>query len=438
MQAKNESPLFKETAEWAVLGALLDGCEPQEVFDRLTPEHFYSTPNRNVYEAIQLVHEEHGKVVDVLVHDQLVANFGKTAIQDIAHMHDILDCLYAPENCPYYVGLIEGAFRRRVAKKVATQLAKGAEDPEFDAIPAACETLRGLSDTTKQSSVVTAKDIIRDVLKGIEERYHSKTLLGLPTGFADIDTMTSGLQKSELTLLAGRTSMGKSMLAHNVILHVAIEKNLPVLLFSTEMSRVSVMHRMLSILSGVPLAAIRDGRSLTPGDWEKITVASSQLHTANIMIDGSSSLRLAGLLSECRGAARGANPPALIVVDFIQEVRPNSRMELYEAVTETSQELKGIARELDVPVLALSQLNRGPERRADQRPLLSDLRESGSLEQDADVVMMLHRDDYFQHDVPAQDFVEVVIRKNRNGPTGSVKLGLLAKTMRFTDLQGVY
>jgi replicative DNA helicase len=277
------------------------------------------------------------------------------------------------------------------------------------------------------------KDIVLDVFNLLEERAsHDGSMTGLTTGFEDIDRMTAGLQKSDFILIAARPSMGKTAFALNLALNAAVRDSANVAIFSLEMAKEQLVQRIVSMESLVESNKLRSGE-LEGDDWDKITRASSRISEANIYIDDTPGITLFEVQSKCRRLS-AQNGLDLVVIDYLQLMEGEGKSESrQQEISSLSRGLKGLAREMSCPVISLSQLSRAPEQRQDHRPILSDLRESGAIEQDADVVMFLYRDEYYHEDSEKRGIAEVKIAKHRNGPTGTVELAWVERFTKFAN-----
>ena len=289
-------------------------------------------------------------------------------------------------------------------------------------------------DRQKQKGFLPIKDVLIEAFNRLEELYSRKGyLVGVPTGFADLDRKTAGLQPSDFILIAARPSMGKTSLALNMAQYAAIHEKIPVAIFSLEMSREQVVNRMLISEAMVDSQRIRTGR-LEENDWSKISKVIGPLSSAPIYIDDTPGITVMEVRAKSR-RLKLEKGLGLIIIDYLQLMQGRSRAESrQQEISEISLSIKMLAKELSVPVLTLSQLSRAPETRGDHRPILSDLRESGAIEQDADLVMFLYRDDYYNPETDKKNIMEVIISKHRNGPTGVVELRWFGEYMKFASL----
>ena len=287
----------------------------------------------------------------------------------------------------------------------------------------------------KHTGFIPIKDALMEVFERIEYLHSNRGgTTGMPSGFIDLDKMTSGFQKSDLIIVAARPSVGKTAFALNIAQNVGVRAKETVAIFSLEMSAAQLVQRMICAEANVDAGRMRTGY-LEPEDWEKVTMAISAMAEAPIFIDDSATLTVADIRAKCRRLKK-EHGLGLVVIDYLQLIQGRGRgaENRQQEVSEISRTLKQIARELEVPVIALSQLSRSVEQRQDKRPMMSDLRESGSIEQDADIVAFLYRDDYYNQDSDRQNIIEIIIAKQRNGPVGTVELAFLKNFNKFVNL----
>lgn len=425
--------------EQACLGALLDGAPHANALAILeaVPAPFYNSGHAAIYECILTLIEGGNPLDPLLVAKLITERKQEGIIGGVAYIYDIIESVPSPGNIEEYaIAVRDAAIRRRLAdlSKNITQWVKDPEIPTGEAIQrtntqlATLATIPNAKRTWKTTSIA-----VPNVLRSIEERYQSDTLLGVSTGFKDIDLITGGFQRGDMIVLAARPSMGKSMLAHLIAYNVACAEQSSALIISLEMDSSSIINRLVSRVSQVPYSRIRDGKMLTSTDWTKITRAASEIAQSNLIIDDTPGLRINQVPSVCTQVAEAHPDLSLIVIDYLQLLRANStHADIYSRVTEASQTVKETARMLDIPVMALSQLSRAIEKRPDPRPILSDLRESGAIEQDSDLVAFLHRDDYYDENLPRQNTIEFIIKKHRNGPIGTLKLSYEPRIMSIS------
>ena len=426
-------------AEAAVLGGVLLNPKAAltELVDVLGRDDFYAPANQTIYEAM-LQLEEQGKPIDIItLEEQLRTRDKLAAVGGTAVLAELAEKVPTVENIGYHARIVHNkATLRRLIQATSEIGASAYGDPEdVDAfIDDAEQRVFELAQRRTQAGYSQAKDLLINVFNAIERRYENKEVVtGVPTGLADFDELTGGLQRSDLVILAARPSVGKTALCLNMAQYAAVQHRIPVLVFSLEMSKESLIERVLCSEARVDSAKMRSG-FLDQRDWMNLTRAAGRISEAPIWIDDSA----APTVLEMRAKARRfrsdqsifsePDQMGLIIVDYLQLARSHNRRDNREQeVAEVSRGLKALAKEVGLPVLALSQLRRAVEDRKEGRPQLSDLRESGAIEQDADVIAFIHRSEKDREENTA----ELIIGKQRNGPIGMVKLVFLAKYTRF-------
>jgi replicative DNA helicase len=329
----------------------------------------------------------------------------------------------------------EKALLRQLIKAGTEIVGSCYEEPDADiALDRAEHLIFGLAQRKEMKSLVHIKHIVEDSFQKIEQRYENRDVLsGVPSGFYDLDAMTSGFQPSDLVIIAARPSMGKTAFVLNLAQHAAVENNVPVAVFSLEMSKESLVMRMLCSSAEIDANRLRTGHMHT-SDWTKLASAMGRLGEAPIYIDDSALVNCMEIRAKCRRLKSEMNGLGLIIIDYIQLMQGRKQTDnRVQEVSEISRSLKTLARELNVPVLALSQLSRAVEARQNKRPMLSDLRESGSIEQDADLVMFIYRDEYYNPESERRGEAEIIIAKQRNGPTGTAELLYQGSITRFLN-----
>jgi len=359
------------------------------------------------------------------------------AVGGMAFLTDLSSSVPTIANAAHYAKIIYGKslLRKliRACGEISEKSFEAAEDVE-EIIEYAEKNIFDISQKRAFTGFVPLKEVLVSSFNKIEELYNNKgTTTGISTGFRDIDTKTSGLQKSDLILVAARPSMGKTSLALNIAQHAALSQKVPVAIFSLEMSREQLVNRMICAEANIDSHSMRTG-NLSEDDWPKLAASVNRLSRANIYIDDTPGITVAEMRSKCRRLKleRGLE---LVLIDYLQLMQGSSRAESrQQEISEISRSLKALAREMDCPVLAMSQLSRAPEMRSEHKPMLSDLRESGAIEQDADVVMFIYRDEYYHPDTEKKGIAEIILAKQRNGPTGVVELVWLDKFTKFADM----
>lgn len=423
-------------AERAVLGAvLLHEDLFHSVLDVLTTTDFYRDAHRRIYTAMLDLHEDR-QAVDFLTVKHLLDRTGQLdEIGGPAYLSALTDGIPKSANIAHYAAIVVEQSRLRAAIAAGTKLVASAHDADREAAVLLGETAEKLFELGG-AAVRTRPVLVRELLQAgmaALERAHANMgfLTGLSTGFTELDEMTAGLQPSDLVLIAGRTSKGKTAIAVNIARHVAVAHT--VLFFSLEMSKTQLLFRLLSGDARVEAHRMRAG-VLGDKDWGKLSHAMAQISEAKLLIDDTPGIGVMEVRAKAR-QVRAEHGLDLIVVDYLQLMRGRGKFDnRTQEIGTISRGLKALAKELDVPVVALAQLSRATEARKDKRPQLSDLRESGDLENDADVVLLLHRPEGADVDEGAEGLAEVIIAKQRNGPTGSVKLAFLSEFTRFENL----
>ena len=428
-------PPHDDAAELAVLGAMfLDREAASLALEMLTGEDFYRPDHRQVFEAAEELYHSGVPIDMITVKNKLEEKQVFEQIGGLPFLANISTSVGSSANMRHYAAIVEekSVLRRliRTANNISQMSYEGKTD--VNAIMDTAE--KGIFDIMKNrhsDQFHHIRDIAVDSIEKIEDIYRSKgKLTGVPTGFVDFDQKTAGLQKSDLILLAARPSMGKTAFALNIIQNAAIRSNVPTAVFSLEMSREQLVNRMLCSEAMLDAQRLRTGE-LTDSDWADLIQAMGPLSQAPIYIDDTPGVTPMEVRSKCR-RLKVEKGLGLIVIDYLQLMSGNSRNDSrQQEISEISRSLKAIAREMEAPVIALSQLSRACEQRADHRPMLSDLRESGAIEQDADVVAFLYRDEYYFPDTEKKNQAELIIAKQRNGPTGTVDLTWMGQYTKF-------
>ena len=437
-------PPHSVEAEQSLLGGLLlDNLAFDKVADLVTAEDFYRDDHRRLYRHIAKLIEA-GKPADVVtVQESVEASEDKDKTGGPAYLGALAQNTPSALNIRRYAELVhERAVQRRLAQ-VATEIAENALNP-------AGKEARQLLDEAESrifeigehsgrsgAGLQEIKPVLARVLEKIDHLYHQDNpsdVTGIPTGYVDLDRMTAGLQPGDLVIIAGRPSMGKTALALNVAEHVAVDNGLPVAVFSMEMSGTQLATRMLGSIARVDQHKMRTGR-LSDDEWTGLSQAMGRLHEAPIFIDETGALNAWELRARARRLKRQYSKLGLVVVDYLQLMSATTQGENRATeISEISRSLKALAKELEVPVVALSQLSRAVEQRTgSKRPIMSDLRESGAIEQDADVILAIYREEVYNKDTPDKGLAIVDVLKQRNGPIGEVKLTFLGQYTRFEN-----
>ncbi|MBD2530935.1 replicative DNA helicase [Nostoc flagelliforme FACHB-838] len=425
-------------AEEAILGGiLLDPEAISRVSDRLLPEAFYISAHKDIYQAAVRLHTQ-GKPTDLLSvtswltdHDLLARIGGRNKLATL------VDRTVSAVNIDALAGLVMEKYLRRQLIKAGNEIVHLGYETETElpqVLDQAEQKVFGVTQERPQSGLVHISDTLINNFQDIEDRNQGIALPGIPCGFYDLDAMTSGFQRSDLIIVAGRPSMGKTAFCLNLAHNIAASYKLPVAFFSLEMSKEQLTQRLLASEAQIESSYLRTGR-LSQTQWEPLSRAIGILSEMPIYIDDTPNITVTQMRSQSRRLqAEIGTELGLIVIDYLQlmEGAGDNRVQELSKIT---RQLKGLARELSVPVIALSQLSRGVEARTNKRPMLSDLRESGSIEQDADLVIMLYRDEYYSPDTPDRGIAEVIIAKHRNGPTGTAKLLFNPQFTKFQNLK---
>ena len=425
-------------AEQAVLGALmLDPRRSSLVFEFLSAEDFYRDNHRSMFDAIRELFDQNEPVDLVTVAEKLRQAGHLEAIGGIGVIAQIASSVPSTANVEQYARIVaEKSLTRRLIK-MATLIQERGFDPGEEALDLLEETERMILEISRRQTsegFISLHDLLLQTFAKIEKLYAKKGMItGVPTHFRDLDRITSGWQASDLIIIAGRPSMGKTALVLNMAQNAAVRSNISVAIFSLEMSKEQLVQRMLCSQAQVDQQRVRTGE-LTEDDWGRLVQAAGPLSAAPIYIDDTVGISLPELRSKAR-RLKMENKLGLLIVDYMQLMTLGRKSEnRQQEVAQISRGLKGVARELAVPVLALSQLNRGVESRQDKRPMMSDLLESGSIEADADVVSFIYRDEYYHADTDKKGLAEIIIAKHRNGPVGTVELAYIKEYTRFVSL----
>ncbi|MEH1766254.1 replicative DNA helicase [Nostoc sp.] len=425
-------------AEEAILGGiLLDPEAISRVSDRLLPEAFYISAHKDIYQAAVRLHTQ-GKPTDLLsVTSWLTDNEMLARIGGRNKLATLVDRTVSAVNIDALAGLVMEKYLRRQLIKAGNEIVHLGYETETElpqVLDQAEQKVFSVTQERPQSGLVHISDTLINNFQDIEDRNQGIALPGIPCGFYDLDAMTSGFQRSDLIIIAGRPSMGKTAFCLNLAHNIAASYKLPVAFFSLEMSKEQLTQRLLASEAQIESSYLRTGR-LSQTQWEPLSRAIGILSEMPIYIDDTPNITVTQMRSQSRRLqAEIGTELGLIVIDYLQlmEGAGDNRVQELSKIT---RQLKGLARELSVPVIALSQLSRGVEARTNKRPMLSDLRESGSIEQDADLVIMLYRDEYYSPDTPDRGIAEVIIAKHRNGPTGTAKLLFNPQFTKFQNLK---
>jgi len=427
-------------AEQAVLGAIF--IEDQALItasDRLIPEDFYRAAHQRIF-TVMLDLSAKGEPVDlVTVTSELQTKNWLEEIGGVSYLSDLANAVPTAANALYYGQIVEEKSLLRRLIRVATNITTEgyAADENVDSILNDAEkSILEVARKKNSGEFVDIKDVLVEAFDKIEMLQHTAgDVTGIPTGFTELDKITAGFQKNDLIIVAARPSVGKTAFALNMSQNVATKTDENVAIFSLEMGADQLVMRMLCAEGNIDAQRLRTGR-LEDEDWQRLTMAMGSLSKAGIFIDDTPGIKVKEIRSKCRKLKQDRGL-GMIMIDYMQLIQGDSRSGegRQQEVSEISRELKGLARELEVPVIALSQLSRGVESRQDKRPMMSDIRESGSIEQDADVIAFLYRDDYYDKETEAKDIIEIIIAKQRNGPVGTVELAFIKEYNKFVNLE---
>lgn len=436
-------------AEQSVLGSMLQDKEAIiRVVEFLKEEYFYKESHKIIYSnTVELF--EKGEPVDLItIVEQLRKKNLLEEVGGISYISTLIDIVPTSANVEYYARIVEEKAILRNLINVGTEIVRFIYDNEEEQIDEILDKAErmvfGISQRGIHHYFYHSKDIVMNVFDIIDKKYREKGIIGLSTGFPDLDRITSGLQSSDLIIIAGRTSMGKTSLGLNIAENVALKEKKPVAIFSLEMSREQVISRLMCSVGNVDAHRLRTG-FLEEDDWRRLGRAASLLSDAPIYIDDTSNITAIEVRGKARRLKSQVSDLSLILIDYLQLMQGRKSESRVQEISEISRSLKSLARELNIPVVALSQLSRAVEKRESKRPQLSDLRESGSIEQDADVVAFIHREEYyksmkegtpFDEERPPQEKAEIIIAKQRNGPAGvSIEVGFLRNYTKFVSIE---
>ncbi|MBO1514940.1 replicative DNA helicase [Metabacillus bambusae] len=426
-------------AEQAVLGAIF--LQPSSLTlasELLIPEDFYRASHQKIYNAM-LELSDKGEPVDlVTVTSELADANLLEEVGGVSYLSDLANSVPTAANIEYYGKLVEEKSILRRLIRTATGIAQDGysrEDEVEVLLNEAEKTIMEVAQRKNAGAFQNIKDVLVQTYDNIELLHDRKgDVTGIPTGFMELDKMTAGFQRNDLIIVAARPSVGKTAFALNIAQNVATKTDENVAIFSLEMGADQLVMRMLCAEGNIDAQRLRTG-SLTPEDWGKLTMAMGSLSNSGIYIDDTPGIRVSEIRAKCRRLKQEAGL-GMVLIDYLQLIQGSGRSDnRQQEVSEISRTLKELARELKVPVIALSQLSRGVEQRQDKRPMMSDIRESGSIEQDADIVAFLYRDDYYDKESENKNIIEIIIAKQRNGPVGTVSLAFVKEYNKFVNLE---
>ena len=433
-------PPHDAEAEQAVLGSMLtDRDAVISAIEVLKEEDFYRTDNRLIYSAILNLYNR-AEPIDIITVKAELESLGKfEQVGGMEYLATLPDKVPTTANATKYINIVEEKSTLRSLIKAANEIIDLGYDPTEDVdyvTESAEKKIFNLMQNKDKKSYTPIKDILVDSFTQLEELYNRKQhITGVPTGFTELDNRTAGFHGSDLILIAARPAMGKSAFALNIATNAAVRANVPVMIFSLEMSKEQMVNRILCSEAMVDSNKLRTGK-LDEDDWTKLAGKIGQLAEAQIYIDDTPGISVTEIRAKCR-KLKLEKGLGMVVIDYLQLVQGTNRRSgtREQEISEISRSLKILAKEIGVPVIALSQLSRAVEQRPDHRPMLSDLRESGAIEQDADIVMFLYRDDYYNEDSEKKNIAEVIIAKHRGGSTGTVELLWLGSYTKFVNLE---
>ncbi len=439
-QAENQQPQNLE-AEASLLGALLiDADALIKIADRISPDDFYDQRHARIYEAVIVLYERRSLIDVLTLADQLKGAGFLDLVGGPSYLTELTNFVPTASHVEQYADIVaQKALRRRLIKASKDMVELGYDETKQlrELIEEAEQRLFQVSENNVKQTVVSLETILEESFDRLDSLHKDKgKIRGVPSGFKDLDDVLAGFQRSDLLILAARPAMGKTALVLNLAHNVALDAKESVLFFSLEMSKEQLVDRLLSMESGVDAWALRTG-NLTDQDFERIGDAMGRLSEAKIYIDDTPGITVSDLRTKARREAH-QHGLGLIIVDYLQLMSGGSRFggsdNRVQEISEISRGLKVIARELNVPIIALSQLSRSVESRSPQIPQLADLRESGSIEQDADVVAFIYREDYYNPETENKNITTILIKKHRNGPIANVELYFEREKQRFRSL----
>ncbi len=432
-------PPHSEDAEQAVIGSMLIDKEAiSTAMEYLTKEDFYENRYGILFDAITSLFNEGKPAELVLLQEKLKQMNAAPELYDLKFISAIIDAVPTSANIRYFAEIVQDKALSRNMIKTCENIANTCyldKEKTEDVMSEAEKQIFNISQARQTSDFVSIRDVVVESIKQIQAASGSKGgVTGIATGFYDLDYKTAGMHPSDLILIAARPSMGKTAFVLNIAEHAAVHLGVTTVVFSLEMSKVQMANRVLAMNSSVDAQSIRTGH-LTDSDWSRLIESARVIGESPLIIDDTPGITINELRSKCRKYKLEKNL-GLIIIDYLQLMSAGKKVESrQQEVSEISRALKALARELNCPVIACSQLSRSVESRDDKRPMLSDLRESGAIEQDADVVMFIYRDEYYHKDSDRKGIAEIIISKQRNGPTGTVELKSQLEYTRFKNLQ---
>ncbi len=427
-------------AEQSVLGSMLIDKEViPVVMEILKPEDFYRPDHREIYEVIIELFDRAQPIDLITVSERLKLHGKLELVGGLEYLSNIATAVPTTANAKNYSKIVEEKSLLRKLIKTSSDIVDlgfSASDEVSFILDKAEQGIFDILQKRSTQGFVPIKDVLVNTFSKLEELYNNKgNITGIPTGFADLDFKTSGLHNSDLILIAARPAMGKTAFALNLAQNAAVQSHVPVAVFSLEMSREQLVNRMLCSEAMVDSNRMKTGK-LEDNDWQKVAKALGPLSEAPIFIDDTPGVSITEIRAKCR-RLKLEHDLGLVIIDYLQLMQGSKSKSdnRQQEISEISRSLKILAKEINVPVICLSQLSRAPEARTDHRPILSDLRESGAIEQDADIVMFLYRDDYYNPETEKKNIAELILAKHRNGSTGTVELVWLGQYTKFANLE---
>ena len=452
-QLIDQQPPHSDEAERAVLGGIfLNADTLPDAQEYVTADDFYKKAHRLLFQAITDL-QDNGTAIDtVTVSDYLDNHNNLDDIGGVGYITDLVAATPIASNVVYYAKIVQQKSTLRKLISTAQNIASRSYTEQDDVeglVEDAERQIMDVSENRNQAGFKQIKDVLNQAMAQIDQLYQNdQAITGLPTGFRDLDKITTGLHEDEMIILAARPAVGKTAFALNIAQNVGTKTDKSVAIFSLEMGAEQLVNRMLCSEGSIDANHLRTGQ-LNEEEWQNLIIAMGSLSKAKIYMDDTPGIRMAEIRAKCRRLAREQGDLGLIIIDYLQLIEGSGQENRQQEVSAVSRQLKKLAKELHVPVIALSQLSRGVEQRQDKRPVLSDIRESGSIEQDADIVAFLYRDDYYRDAEGDEDDddqggnddgddnvgeVEVIIEKNRSGPRGTVKLLFVKSYNKFTNI----
>lgn len=444
---QNQIPPQDIEAEQAVLGAIfLDADSIIDAMEIIEPQDFYRRSHQIIFQAMIQLNDRNESIDLITLKAEIEKSNSLEDIGGLTYLTELSQASPSAASIAYYAKIVDDkATLRNLIQTASRIVTKGFEQDEDvqSIVDQAEKSILEVSEKRNSNGFQSIADVLNRTIENIDQlAQNNEEITGLPTGYAVLDKMTAGLQKEELIILAARPAVGKTAFALNIAQNVGTKTDRSVAIFSLEMGAESLVNRMLCAEGSIEASHLRTGQ-LSEEEWRNLIVAMGSLSNASIYIDDTPGIKISEIRARCRKLAQEKGNLGLILIDYLQLIEGTGRENRQQEVSEISRQLKKLAKELKVPVIALSQLSRGVEQRQDKRPVLSDIRESGSIEQDADIVAFLYRDDYYQREGDEEDggeepqnnnVIEVIIEKNRSGARGTVELLFIKEYNKFSSL----